>query len=331
MVTSRDVAKLANVSVSTVSRAFRDDVYISEEKKKRVFEASEQLGYTLNFAARSLKSSKSKTIGLMISDIDNAFYTYIARIVEREIKSSGYRLLITYSNEDPAQELETLQLLASSRVDGIIFTPTSTKNRKFISQFQKQNTAFVQTYRHHYDNLDSVTVDDYKGAYIATKYFVSHGHTNIMMTEQFPQSFKIDGYKQALHEAELPNGHILCLPFQPDLKSVIHQAIVDHKPTAILSANNIVTLNILKVCKGLKLTIPDDLSIITFDDNDWVSLLGITAIAQPMEEIGQSIARILLSRLREEEVTSPPMNSRLEPILIARNSIRNLFAQRNYN
>ncbi len=106
MATSREVAELAGVSVSSVSRAFRDDVYISREVRERILAAAEKLGYTPNLMARSLKSQKSRIIGLVISDIDNPFYSIITRIIESELKRLGYRLLLSYSNENAEQELE---------------------------------------------------------------------------------------------------------------------------------------------------------------------------------------------------------------------------------
>src|SRR5690606_31089271 len=137
--TGRDVAKLAGVSISSVSRAFRDDTYISKSVKERVFKAAEQLGYTPNLMARSLKNQKSHIIGLIISDIDNPFYSSITRVIEAELKRVGYRLLLSYSNENTEQEADELNLLTSSRVDGIIFTPASSKNQALVKQVMKQN------------------------------------------------------------------------------------------------------------------------------------------------------------------------------------------------
>ncbi|MFC0470690.1 LacI family DNA-binding transcriptional regulator [Halalkalibacter kiskunsagensis] len=337
MATSKDVAKLANVSVSTVSRAFRNDCYISEEMKNKVLAAAKELGYTPNLVARSLKNSKSKIIGLITSDIDNDFYSVVTRVIESELKRLGYRLLISTTNESSEEELENLNLLSSSRADGIIFTPNSARHHLTIDKIKKQNIALVQMYRRAYKDIDTVLVDDKKGTYIATNYLIQNGHTNILLLTtvgseiEDAKNYKPSGYKQAFKEKNLSldeNKNILYFPYQTDLRMMITQQIEKIKPTAIIAGTNTIGRDVIKVCKEMKLSIPEDISVIMFDDVEWASLLDITTISQPIKDIGLIASRTLINRIEDQNVSNTPILSTLEPDLILRNSVKNLFTSK---
>lgn len=338
MASSKDVAKLANVSVSTVSRAFREEVYINEVTKIKVFKAARELGYTPNLVARSLRNQKSKVIGLIISDIDNIFYSIVTRIIESNLKKAGYRLLLTYSNESSEQELENLNLLSSSQCEGIIFTPTSTKNQATISRLKKQGTALVQMYRVGFEDIDSVMVDNQKGAYSATKHLINSGHSNILLLtvknsipfsskNNKPIDLRSEGYKQALLEENLPvlDSNIVFLPYHTDLRGLISQKLRETKPTAVIAGTNLIAMDLVKSCKEMKLSIPNDISLVMFDDVDWASLYGITTIAQPITEIAQATCSAILEQIENRKTSNTTFFSNFEPVLISRNSVKNLY------
>ncbi len=329
MATSKDVAKMAGVSVSSVSRAFREDVYINEETKNKIIQAANILGYTPNLMARSLKSQRSRIIGLIISDIENPFYSIITRILESELKRNGYRLLLSYSNENTEQEQDDLNLLSSSRVEGIIFTPASDKNQNLIKSLKKQQIALIQMYRIAYKDTDSVVVDDQKGAYLATKHLIQNGHRNIMLfSVQSPISpDRAKGYREAMKEEQIPihENLIIHLPFQSDLQRVIMNYIQQHQPTAIVAGTNTIGMDVIKVAKELKLSIPDDISLVMFDDVPWASLLDITTVTQPIEKIGLCACKSVLDRIERSHSTQP-ISIVVEPHLISRNSVKNLYA-----
>lgn len=339
MVTSKDVAKLAKVSVSTVSRAFREDVYISEEKKKRVMEAALKLGYTPNLMARSLKNQKSGVIGLILTDSDNMFYSIVSRVIEADLKRLGYRLLITYNNENPEQESENLNLLSGSRVDGIIFMPKSIKNQPIIDQLRKQNTSLVQIFRLAYPDLDSVLVDDKKGAYLATKHLLQHGHRNILLLSVDNKVYqdirspeiqysdpRTEGYTKAFSEENLPvnDSNLVYVGRNMNSRDLIIQRIKETRPTAIIAGTNVIARDAVKACKELGLSIPADISMVMFDDVDWASLLDITTVSQPINEIGHIACQNIIDQINRDH-SSPPSQTSIEPILISRNSVRNLY------
>ncbi|TDF98774.1 LacI family DNA-binding transcriptional regulator [Paenibacillus piri] len=342
MVTSRDVAKLAKVSVSTVSRAFREDVYISEEKKKKVFDAAIQLGYTPNLVARSLKNQKSGVIGLILTDIDNIFFSIVSRVIESDLKRQGYRLLVTYNtynSDNMEQEADNLNLLSASRADGIIFTPKSIKNQSIIERFRKQGIAMVQMYRLAYPDIDSVLIDDQKGAYMATKHLLQHGHRNILLLSidnSIYQDIRVpgniysdprsEGYKKAMQEEGVPiaDASMMNLPVLMDAREMIKQRINEIKPTAIIAGTNLIARDAIKACKEQGFSIPNDISMVMFDDVDFASLLDITTVSQPINEIGHIAGRSMIDQLNKNRPNSP-LHVSLEPILISRNSVRNLY------
>ena len=330
MTTIREVAKLAGVSPATVSRAFRPNTYISEDAKQKIMEAAKTLNYTPNLMASGLKSKKSRTVGLIVSDIDNPFYSIVTRVLESELKRAGYRLLLSYSHENDEQELEDLMLLASSRVEGIIFTPTGVRNKSFIQSLQQQNIALMQLYRVAYKDIDSIVIDDEKGAYMATKHLLQHGHRDILLLSvDSPISpDRSKGYRAAFAESNLAcnESMIMHLPFQIDLSDMIARRIKETSPTAIIAATNVIGMIVVKICKEMNLKLAHDISLIMFDDVPWASLLDITAIAQPINNIGLYAGRTIIKRIQGESQFSGAVTSMLEPQLIARNSVRNLFS-----
>ncbi len=156
MVNSQDVAKYANVSQATVSRAFREDVYINPETKKKVLRAAEELGYFPNYSARSLKQRKSGLIGVMLSDADNVFYNVLIKYIEKFFREKGLRLLLTYNDEDPRKERECLESMLSSRVEGAICLPVSASNKDLYTLMKKNGIHIVQVIRRLFQNLEQL-------------------------------------------------------------------------------------------------------------------------------------------------------------------------------
>lgn len=328
MANSKDVARLANVSVSTVSRAFREDCYISDDTKLKVYQAARELGYTPNLVARSLRNQRSGVIGLIVSDIDNVFYSTVIRVMESEIKKAGYRLILTYSNESPELELENLEMLASSRVEGIIFTPTTVKNYNRIAKLKSQGIPFVQMYRVGFRDIDAVVVDNRRGAYLATRHLIRNGHSNIvLLTVDQPLDSRTAGYKEAFAEEDMPvnDSHIIYLPYHSELKGTISQTIAQIKPTAVIAATNIIGMEFLKACKEMKWSVPDDISLVMFDDVGWASVYDISTVSQPIQEIGQAVCRAMLNQIKQQNPPVHPVVSTFEPFLISRNSVKNLY------
>ena len=338
MVTSSDVAALAKVSPTTVCRAFRDDCYIAPNTRKRIMAAAEELGYFPNYSAKSLKDKKTQIIGLLLSDANNIFFASLTKNIEHLIDQSGYRLMLAFSNEDPEKERRQLQYFISSRVSGIIYMPVSRKNEDLVRKLQDFDIKVFQFSRDMYEFLDTYSVDDEEGAYLATSHLLRNGHRNIIITDydiNRKSPMKPNGYKRAYLDAGLvpDEKNIIHLPYNMDMTSIVAGAITERSATAILTSNTFMTLAALKACRQLNLAIPEDISFIAYDDSEWLEFLGITTIGHQMDKISTDITSAMLSALEEKKITDEqeprePKKRWIKPHLLLRNSIRNISEER---
>ena len=168
MVTLNDIAKKAGVSTSTASRAFQENASISQQMRDRVYQAAKELNYTPNLLARGLKSNRSHLIGLDICDIENPFYSLIIKAMEDELKKLGYQLVLSYSNGDCREERKNLELFMGMQAMGVVFMPTSSKNRNLVSLMTKRGMAMLQLFNKVYDFVDTISIMDDRGTQRAT-------------------------------------------------------------------------------------------------------------------------------------------------------------------
>ena len=179
MATVADVAKKAGVSVSTAARVLSGSGYAAEGTRRQVLEAAKDLGYVPNQIARSLRTKQTRLIGLLIGDVENSFYSVIAKHVEAVAKDAGYHVVLCNSDDEPAIEREYLELLEGMRVDALIVTPTS-KNRRQLAQLREKGIVIVQVDRR-VDGLeaDAILVDNEAGAASAVTHLIEAGHSLI--------------------------------------------------------------------------------------------------------------------------------------------------------
>ncbi len=328
MVTLNDIAQKAGVSTSTASRAFQDNASITPEMRERVFEAAKQLGYTPNLLARSLKSNKSNLIGLDICDISNPFYSVIIKAMEDSLKKLGYQLVLSYSNGDYRVERKNLELFMGMQAMGVVFMPTSPKNKSLVSLLNKRNVAVLQLFNRVYDDVDTISILDDRGVYQATEHLIRYGHRRILLLNvSTPYSAdRADGYRQAMTDNGIPIDEALIVTINqgdPVLDKVQH-CIDVLKPTAIISGVYSLGKNVVRVCRKKNLQIPKDISLITVDDVEWPELLDITAVAQPIEYVGISAVRILMDRIKGNITTRQPVITSVEPEMKIRKSVQNI-------
>lgn len=327
MSTSKDVAKLAGVSVSAVSRAFRDDTYISKEKKERIMAAAEKLGYTPNLLARGLKSQRSRLIGILHSDVDNPFLSTMTRVIEQELRRRGYRLIISHSNEDGILEADNLGVFSGNRVDGIIFTPISEKNKQLVQQLHKRGIFMMQMYRTMYAYLDSIVVDDVEGAYLATKHLLARGHRKILLLNVINPfgPDRLQGYLKAYQELGIPvaDDYVVSLSYGKDT-IVIAESFERLAPTAVIAGTNPIGKEMYMYAKERGLRVPEDFSLIVFDDVHWTPMLDITAIQQPLEYLSLSACRAIIDRIEGNIDNADSINLTIRPTLIERKSVKDI-------
>lgn len=335
-ITMKDVAKRAGVSIATASRVINGHGYSSEEAQARVQEAVKELGYRPHDIARSLKLKRTDTIGLMITDIVNPFYSILASGVLEAASHFGYHVIVSATDENPDLENEYLQVLMEKRAAGILAVCTG-ENVECWREAEALGIkiVFVDRELTGFNGADIVLVDNVKGAYDAISSLINLGHRRIgtingPITTTTGRE-RLEGYKKAHLDAGLP--------LDPDLQRIVsfkgesgHEAAknllaLSEPPTAIFATNNVLGEAAMFVIRDQGLSVPDDLSIVIFDDVPWASLTkpSITVVSQPTYKLGYVGMEILHDRLHSDENLSfEQQRVVLEPELIVRESTAEL-------
>jgi LacI family transcriptional regulator len=312
MPTIHDVAKRAGVGSITVSRMINNSGYISSETRERIQKAIDELGYVPNTLARSLRSRRTNTVALMVTDITNPFFTTLARGVEDAANEAGYTVIFCNTDESAAKEEKYLNVLLQKQVDGFLLVPTQ-RSVNSIQQILKHGTPVVVLDRRIPKvDVDSVRCDSLDGAYKLTKYLVSLGHRQIaIMSGAVGVSTaddRVAGYRKALEEGRIAisDRYILRGEFTPDSGySMTEQAInLSLRPTALIAANNFITIGAMKALQEAEMEVPEDMALAGFDDLPpaIVTFPFFTVVSQPAYEMGTQAMQLLLIRLSAKEV-----------------------------
>lgn len=324
MATSRDVAKLAGVSVATVSRTYSKRNTVSPETAERVLAAAHELGYTPNIIARSLKSNRTKTIGLVIPNVHNPFFMQIAAVMTTELEKYDYKILISFNNDYDQSELNNLKSLIAAQVDAILFTPFIYSPE--ISEFLNGvNVYTLQILGNLYNKFDSILCDDYHATCSATQYLIDRGHQNIMMIT--PTQSRTKGLLDTLKKNNIPTneGTYISTLGVKDSEAQIRESLLKFHPSAVIVIAQEAKINLLKVVRELKYNIPDDLSVIGYDDDAISDFSNITTVGHDIDYIGKEISRLLLERLlNNATANSSPKHYLLDTLFIERLSVKNV-------
>jgi len=329
--TIRDVAKAAGVHSSTVSRVINGNPNISQDTAERVFSAIKQLGYTPNALARSLKTKKIQTLGMLIPDIANPFFAGLARGVEDTANQYGYNVILCNTDDCLEKEKTYLRLLEERRVEGLILATAKIRDKSVI-ELEKRRFPYILLSR----NIkglqeNSISVDDIAGGYLAAQYLVSLGHRNIgHITGPFNTTAALDrikGYKKALQHFGVPFNKQYIGEGDFKIKGgyqVMNQFLkLENPPTAIFTANDLLAVGAIEAIRENGYEVPSDFSIVGFDDIRLASYLSppLTTIRQPMIEMGSLAITKLLERI-EHKLSH--QNVLIKPELIKRKSCRSI-------
>ncbi|WP_316777515.1 LacI family DNA-binding transcriptional regulator [Streptomyces sasae] len=312
MPTMADVARSAGVSVATVSHVLNETRPVLPHTRQAVLDAIEELGYTPNTLARSLVTSRTRSIGLAVSAISNPYFTDILQGVEAAALERGYSLLIADPHDDPEHERKVVQLLHERRVDGMIVAP-SADPRGLLAYLGRHAVPAVLLDRVIDGRADIAPLFDQVCAENTepTARLVTHlaalGHRRIGLVAGLPglstTAERVTGYRQGLATAGLPLDESLVVPGNSE-SAVAERATaalmsLAAPPTALVTANNAMTIGALRALRARGLAVPDDIALCCFDDFAWADLFSprLTAVAQPSKEIGAEAVRVLLERL----------------------------------
>lgn len=333
MVTQKDVAKKAGVSSATVSAVINQNKYVSPELKKRVQKTIEILNYEINSVARSLKTKRTYTIGVIIGNVLSNFYSILAKSIEENAKKHGFSIILCNGDDDPEEELKYLKVLKSSRVDGIILTPTG-KNISYIKQIIKTGTnlIFIDRLINGID-CDAVIVDNVNGAYQAVKHLIENGYRKVAIIDGFIDRTtgrgRLDGYLKALDESGIPrNDNLIKIgSFKQTSGMELCRELLtgSDKLEAIFTANLDITLGAIKIIKEMGLKIPDDVAIVGFDDSEWSTIIDppLTCVRQPTSNLGKIVLEMLVKKINKDNdkaLQNKPQVITLETDLLIRGS-----------
>jgi DNA-binding LacI/PurR family transcriptional regulator len=327
-VTIKDVASHASVSVATVSAVMNGNKYVSPELEQRVRESIADLGYKRNIFARGLKTQVSHSIGLIVPDITNPFFTNIARGVEDVANAHNYSLILGNTDEDPEKEQRYLQLLESKQADGLIIAVTA-RSHEYLQALPLQHPAMISIDRSLFDlGIDTVMVDNREGARAAVEHLIALGHHRIGMVTGLrgiaPTEERIQGYTQALEENGITVDPALIAIAYARVDGGMHGATQllsqEDRPTALFVMDGTMAIGVLQALAKYGLRCPEEIALVCFDDFTWAPVLHphLTVIEQPTYEIGVQAAHLLLERLQHGE--KAPREIRLQTRLIVRES-----------
>ncbi len=310
--TIKDVAARAGVSVATVSRVLSGKEGVRKELAERVQAAALALDYHPNQAARRLRERKSRIIGVLVPDIQIPFFASIVVGIDKILQEAGYLLLLGNTNETLAGEQAHLSIFLSEDVSGVIFAAADGRDTSNYRRLLELGIPLVAIDRSPGDlEVDTVQLNNVQAAYQAVNHLIEEGHTRIGWIGGSPTAStsveRLQGYEQALQAAGLPIEPQYIQPgwFTHEGGYQSMQAIMSlpERPSAVVVANQVMTLGALQYIHEHGYEVPCDIAIIGFDDMAWAAALrpALTVVVQPVNEIGALAARLMLDRLREPD------------------------------
>jgi len=333
--TIKDIAKTLNISTSTVSRALNDHYAISPETKKLVLACAEKLNYHPNPAALSLRERKTLSIGVVVCEIANSFFSQIINGIESLASEKGYNVIISQTHESYVREVADLDFLSSRSIDGLLISISAeTKNLDHLKELHKMGLPIVFFDRIVPDiKTHSVVLDNFKGAYDATKLLLQNGYTKIAAvagSKFLPiTNERLAGYVEALrcHNLQPDNDYIKYCFYGgmkiSEAEDVINELLnLPHRPDAIFVTMDKLTTGCLTSLYNRGIIVPDDLAIAGFSNSDIAHLLrpSLTTVRQPALEMGRVAAELLLQLITSKRQLTEFQKRVFAPELIIRDS-----------
>ncbi|MER8743673.1 LacI family transcriptional regulator [Mesorhizobium sp. M1004] len=341
-ITVSDVARAANVSKATAARVLGGYGVVSDMIRAEVMAAAKALDYRANELARSMTTGRSGIIGVVVGDIENPFFSLAVRGISDAAKAAGFNVILANSGEKIEAEKAAVKLLIGKRVDGLIVTPSESRDIAHLRDIHRSGRPLALLDRALADlDVDTVTTDDRGIAMLATRFLADAGHRNIAyvtavdaegheyrdLGQIYTSSVRerIDGFLTVCREAGLdrPERFVRLGATSPtETRRVAGEMLsAPDRPTAILASDSVIALEIFKVTRERGLRVPDDISLITFHDADWTSVTTppITVIDQPVYALGKSVAELLIRRLKGD--SRPAERLVLPTAIIARGSV----------
>jgi LacI family transcriptional regulator len=330
MATMNDVARAANVSIATVSHVINGTRFVSAERVDRVNAAMQELGYTPDATARSLRVGRTDTIGLVIPDNSNPFFAALARGIEEAGFEAGYTTILANSNERPDREHRYVSTLVSKRVDGLILSPSRGDHGTLSRLLQNARIPVVVVDRDAaLPNADVVVYDNAGGSYEAARHLIELGHTSIGCVagpaDATTATDRVHGFRRALADAGLPlSDHAVVeadFHFSGGREATARLLATGDRFTALFAANDLMAAGAIRELADRGIAVPRDVSVIGYDDAPLAEMLSpaLTTMRQSLDEMAHMAVSLLLSRMSGSDGT-PPSRHVLPTSLVVRES-----------
>lgn len=308
-----DIASRTGLSISTVSRVLNgkaEQFRIGKESQQKIHAVAKELNYVPNQFAANLRSGKSKIVALIVPSLNNPFFADLASTINAEVRRFGYTTMISDSDENTEIEKMELRQLMSRNIEGLIIAPCGNQ-WEHIKHLHDLGLPIICIDRYFEDlDIPFVSTDNYDGAYNATKHLIENGHSLIAciqgVQQSTPNRLRVKGFIDALENAGIKNYTIAGDDFSVqngylETKLLFQQK---EKPTAIFTLSNTIAMGCMKALKEMNVRIPDDISLITYDDHPYLDYLAtpLSCIAQPVSDISKIAIKFLFSRLNNNEV-----------------------------
>ncbi|WP_431200201.1 LacI family DNA-binding transcriptional regulator [Mucilaginibacter sp. P19] len=328
----KDIAKLTDTSITTVSFVLNGKGRISKEISKKILDVAQKNGYEPNRMAVGLRTGVSKVIGLIVESIGGPFFGEMAKVIEEEAEKDGYRIIYCSTNNNLQKGKDMIRMLSQQLVDGYIITPMKGLEKDIQNLVDNEKPVVLIDGYFPGTSIPHVLVDNYASAYNAVDCFVRSGYKNIGMVTADLGLIQLNdrslGYKAALKDNNLKDSSkmFLKVPFDMDKNEGVEAVkafIVKQKQMdAVFFTTNYLGTMGLQAIKDLKLSIPDDLAVISFDDNEVFSLYppGITTIQQPTYDIAKSAIDILMAQINTHKLDASKIDLKIPSKLIERGS-----------
>jgi len=313
-VSIREVASHAGVSVATVSNVLNRPEIVAQPTRDRVHSSIRELGFVRNESARQLRAGRSRTIGLVVLDVANPFFTDLARGVEDEASKAGFAVILCNSDDQERKEKRYLELLEEHRVQGVLITPVVGAGSR-LARLQRRGTPVVLVdSRSASRGQCSVAVDDVLGGDLAVSHLLATGHERVAYLSGPPAIRQVadrhEGALRALRRAgrapaglQVIEAGGLNVAAGQKAGAEIAALAAGSRPTAVFCANDLIALGVLQEMTRNRIRVPEDISIIGYDDIDFAAAAAVplTSVRQPRQQLGHTAARLLLDEAADDD------------------------------
>jgi len=337
-VSIKDIAKVASVSHSTVSRALSDSPLVSAETKARIQSLAREMGYSPDAQARSLVMGRTYTIGVVVTTITDPFIAEVVQGIESTAYDHGYTVILASSNSEPEREIAAVEMLQSKRVDGVIVA-SSRVGALYREHLDRLAVPIVLVNSHSEQSgpyTFSINVDNRHGAYLATDHLIRLGHRCIAYVagpaDHSDDLERLAGYRQALIQAHIAFDQVLVVSgtgrANGGERALSQLMALDEPPTAVFCYNDMTAIGLLHAARQVGLLVPEELAVVGFDDIPFAAYFRppLTTIAQPKPQMGRQAMEMVLALMADGALGSGAVsNVVVQGQLIVRESSGRLF------